>query len=174
MCIICQGDYDEKMTELDCSNCPLITRIPDTLTSLTYLYCYGCPLLTHIPDTLTPLTILYRSNCPLLTHIPDTLTSLTYLDCSDYPLLSHIPDTLTSLTGLDCRDCPFLDHPQNPPAATNTSNLISLQWYIKKRVLANRIERIGRCRDLIELWWHPDAKGGWFAKQELLKEVSAM
>ena len=54
------------------------------------------------------------------------------------------------------------------------ANLIALQRYIRRRVLANKIDRMGKSRDLIELWWHPDAKGGWLAKRELLKEVSAM
>jgi Leucine-rich repeat (LRR) protein len=99
MCIICTGDYDVTLTELDCSWCSTITEIPDTLTNLTTLYCWKTNV-TMIPDTLTNLTTLVCSNTKVTT-IPDTLTNLTTLYC-DGTKVTTIPDTLTNLTTLNC------------------------------------------------------------------------
>jgi Leucine-rich repeat (LRR) protein len=99
MCIICTGDYDDTITELDCQVCYTITEIPDTLTNLTTLSCYGTKVMT-IPDTLTNLTTLYCDGTKVTT-IPDTLTNLTTLDCS-CTKVTTIPDTLTNLTALYC------------------------------------------------------------------------
>jgi Leucine-rich repeat (LRR) protein len=99
MCIICTGDYDDSLTELQCYGCSTITEIPDILTNLTTLSCYGTKV-TTIPDTLTNLTKLYCS-CTNVTTIPDTLTNLTTLSCWSTNVTT-IPDTLTNLTTLDC------------------------------------------------------------------------
>jgi Leucine-rich repeat (LRR) protein len=99
MCIICTGDYDDTITELDCGWCSTITEIPDTLTNLTSLYCYRTNV-TTIPDTLINLTALYCVGTKVTT-IPDTLTNLTTLVC-DYTKVTTIPDTLTNLTTLSC------------------------------------------------------------------------
>jgi Leucine-rich repeat (LRR) protein len=99
MCIICTGDYDDTLTELDCHGCSTITEIPDTLTNLTTLSCDSTNV-TTIPDTLTNLTSLYCSHTNVTT-IPDTLTNLTELYCWDTKV-TMIPDTLTNLTTLEC------------------------------------------------------------------------
>ncbi len=135
MCQICEARQNNRvgefvnLTRLNCSNCPLLTSIPDTLVNLTHLHCYNCPLLSSIPnslvnlyyldcdkcplvasipDTLADLTFLYCSNCPLLTSIPDTLVNLATLVCVYCPLLTSIPDTLVNLTALYCSNCPLL------------------------------------------------------------------
>jgi len=120
MCIICKGNYDVNMTELNCSNCQMLESIPDTrmvrmpkASSLTMLTCLNfCPLLTDIPNSLEDLTEL--NCCPLLTTIPN-LTSLTELYCSCCPLLTTIPDTrmvrmplASSLINLTTLYCTFL------------------------------------------------------------------
>jgi Leucine-rich repeat (LRR) protein len=99
MCIICTGDYDNTLTELNCHWCSTITEIPETLTNVTTLYCYHTKV-TTIPDTLTNLTILSCSYTKVTT-IPDTLTNLTTLYCGDTNVTT-IPDTLTNLTTLSC------------------------------------------------------------------------
>ena len=83
MCIICRNEYDINTTSLNCSNCPLLTNIPNELIQLTLLYCDNCPLLTHIPKEFNKLTGLRCSNCPLLTHIPNEFNKLAILICSD-------------------------------------------------------------------------------------------
>ncbi len=114
MCDICEARKNNRLSELslltrlDCSGCPLLTSIPDTLVNLTFLDCSGCPLLTSIPDTLVNLTTLVCCHCPLLTSIPDTLVNLTRLSCYNCPLLTSIPDTLVNLTFMDCYNCPLL------------------------------------------------------------------
>jgi Leucine-rich repeat (LRR) protein len=99
MCIICTGDYDESLTELDCHECSTITEIPDTLTNLTTLVCDYTKVRT-IPNTLTNLTTLI-CNYTNVTTIPDTLTYLTTLYCH-FTKVTTIPDTLTNLTELYC------------------------------------------------------------------------
>jgi hypothetical protein len=47
MCIICSGNYANKIT-IDCYSCPLLKEIPN-ISGLKVLYCSNCPLLKEIP-----------------------------------------------------------------------------------------------------------------------------
>ena len=49
MCKICRNESLEGLTILDCSNCPLLTSIPN-IKGLKDLVCFDCPLLTSIPN----------------------------------------------------------------------------------------------------------------------------
>ena len=44
MCIICQKEYDDNTTEIDCHWCKKVTEIP-ILPNLQSLYCSNCPWL---------------------------------------------------------------------------------------------------------------------------------
>jgi len=99
MCIICTGDCDDTLTELDCNWCSTITEIPETLTNLTTLVCSQTKI-TTIPETLTNLTTLSCGNTKVTT-IPETLTNLTTLSCYNTKVTT-IPETLTNLTTLVC------------------------------------------------------------------------
>ena len=94
MCIICTGDYDEHLTELNCDWCSEITEIPSTLTNLTTLYCSSTKV-TLIPSTLTALTTLYCCSMNLV-ELPITLTNLTTLYCHNTNITA-LPDTFVKL-----------------------------------------------------------------------------
>ena len=47
MCLICETKNIEDITELDCSNCPLLQSIPKELVKIVRLYCSNCPWLEH-------------------------------------------------------------------------------------------------------------------------------
>ena len=105
MCILCTGDYDETITELNLHLCFDITEIPNTLTNLTSLNCSSTNI-TEIPNTLTHLTTLWCYSTKI-TEIPNILTHLTNLNCS-YTKITEIPNTLTNLTNLYCVGCHWL------------------------------------------------------------------
>ncbi len=57
MCVICRTKNVEDLqflTELDCSGCQNLVRIPDTLTRLTDFCCFDCPKLETIPKKYVP------------------------------------------------------------------------------------------------------------------------
>ena len=69
------------VTELYCSNCTGLTKLPK-LPNVTKLYCYGCTGLTELPD-LPNVTWLDCGGCTGLTSLPDLpkVTRLNYGDC---------------------------------------------------------------------------------------------
>jgi len=103
MCILC-SQYDVNITRLDCSDCPYITSIPESLTKLTTLFCCECPNLTTIPESLVNLTFLQCWKCPKLNRIPK-LNKLNYLYCSNCPI-TYLPD-MPRLLYLSCSNCPL-------------------------------------------------------------------
>jgi hypothetical protein len=139
MCIICtMSDYTTliNLKTLNCSDCPLLTSIPNTLVNLTRLGCVNCPLLTSIPDTLINLKIVDFISCPLLTSIPDTLVNLKIISCFNCPLLTSIPDTLVNLKIISCFNCPLLYLPAKYEKLTyiknSSSNMLRINIWQRK------------------------------------------
>jgi hypothetical protein len=169
--------------ELNCSNCPLLTNIPH-IDGLQELYCSNCPLLTNIPH-IDELQELNCSYCPLLTDIP-LIYGLKRLDCSNCPLIVNIPqiDSLQSLFCFDCRlltslnvnianlnyllayGCIWLRY-KNPHFNESINKLIILQKWFKKLYMSRKLKRI--IPQIIPLYYHPDAKGGYFDKLKILQ-----
>ncbi len=183
MCQICDGGCNETITILDCSNCPLLTSIPDlpnltqldcsncsllvtisALPSLTRLECYKCPLLATI-SALPSLTELNCSNCPLLAAIP-TLPSLTRLYCSYCPRLAAIP-AHPRLIYIDCHGCPWL-------VPSNVSKLISLQWFNRRNLKYFRFKHWVTSEEGVEWIYDPDHMGGWYLKKQAVKEMNRL
>jgi hypothetical protein len=192
MCIICDiSDISIliNLTELNCSDCPLLTSIPYTLINLKSLNCSDCPLLTSIPSTLVNLKSLNCSDCPLLTSIPNTLINLIGLHCSDCPLLTSIPDTLVNLIYLDCSgnrlittvpfilrtynprihiyydDCPWINYNKDK----NIRKLITLQRFVKKNIKYWIFSKWIKSKEGVEWIYHPDNIGGIIAKKSIEK-----
>ncbi len=162
MCQICEAREDNRLGELvhltylNCSRCPLLTSVPDTLVNLNSLNCYNCPLLISIPDTLVNLIDLCCSECPLLISIPDTLVNLTYLDCYNNPLLASIPDTLVNLTYLSCYNNPLFT--SIPDTLVNLIHLHCFDCYWLPRndpVPPSRAARV----TVIQCWARRSRKG---------------
>ncbi len=87
MCKICTNEY-EGLEHLICSDCPLLTIIPN-IEGLESILCLNCPLLTNIPN-IKGLKKLYCYECPLLTNIPN-IEGLQKLHCTSCPLLMYGP-----------------------------------------------------------------------------------
>jgi hypothetical protein len=170
----------EGLQSLNCSNCPLLTDIP-MIEGLQYLYCSNCPLLTNIP-MIEGLQYLYCSNCPLITNIP-MIKGLQNLNCSNCPLLTNIPmikglrqlncsnsRSLTELNINDTNTCVYRDGcvwlKNDPDFNKSMIKLIKLQQWFKSMYLSKRLNRL--IPQLIPLYYHPDAKGGYFDKLKIL------
>ena len=163
MCLICDGGDLSQLTTLIIENCPLITNIT-LLPNLTTLYCIKLPLLTNIP-LLPKLTRLYYDDCPLLTNIP-LLPNLTHLYCDKLPLITNLP-ILPSVTIIECSNCPWLPIDMDNTYDDNIQNLIILQRWFKKSLLAKGLIR--RSIQIAPYWYDPNAHGGFFHKKHMLE-----
>jgi hypothetical protein len=181
MCIICTGDYDEKMevlycngctalteipilpnlTKLFCSGCTALTEIP-ILPNLTKLFCIGCTSLTKIPN-LPKLTRLYCSGCTALTEIP-SLPKLTLLYCYGCTILTKIPSNL-NLDELECDECKWI--PYNDEYNENLSLLVKAQKIVKRKLGTRKL--IGIMPQILEIYYSPGFKGALLAEKSFSK-----
>ena len=148
MCLICETKNIEDIkhiTELNCSNCPLLQSIPKELVSLTELNCFSCPLLKCIPNELV---------------------NLIKLDCSDCPLLQSIPNEFVNLTELDCSDCPWLKYNMNNNYNSNLTKLLLLQKWFRGCLMSKKLKKI--YKPILEIYFHPEYKGGYLHKKSML------
>ena len=124
MCIICIGDYDISLTELNCSNCNSIKEIPKELVNLVYLRCYY----TEIKEIPKELVNLKHISCfgTEIKEIPKELVNLTYLDCGETGI-TKIPRELVKLTELGCESCQDLEE-----ISKKLVNLINFDCYDTK------------------------------------------
>jgi Leucine-rich repeat (LRR) protein len=112
MCILCNGNLDYSITELDiCNNIDEIeiTEIPKEFTQLIRLDCSHTEI-TEIPKEFTNLTELVCHNTNI-TEIPREFTQLTWLNCS-YTEITEIPKEFTNLTELDCSNTNITEIPK--------------------------------------------------------------
>jgi len=172
MCIICEtkniGDivYIEK---LDCSHCPFIQRIPDELVNLTQFFCIDCPLLQSIPKELVNLTGLFCFDCPLLQSIPNECVNITSLWCNDCPLLQSIPKELVNISHLSCINCPWLEN-DNRDYNNNIYKLLLLQKWFRGCLMSRKLKKL--YKPILEIYFHPEYKGGYLHKRNMMSFVS--
>lgn len=53
-------------------------------------------------------------------------------------------------------------------------NLKNIQRIYRRSKLATKLTALAAAREFIELWWHPESKGGFFAKKNLETALQAM
>ena len=172
----------EGLKRLDCWDCPIV-NLPTSLEGLKYLNCTGCPKLVNLPTSLEGLEELYCSYCPIV-NLPN-LEGLKILDCSFCCKLVNLPN-LKGLKELYCWDCPKL--------VVNLPNLEGLKkldcsgchWLeeenrdkVKKaqEIVRNKItsrKLISIRNQLVPIYYHPEMKGGYFAKKDLENFVGDM
>lgn len=111
MCKICNNDNLEGLKELDCTNCPLLTIIPN-IKGLKRLKCSNCPLLTII-SYIKGLRTLWCSNCPLLKTIPN-IEGLEYLYCNNCTLITEIPNIGELNKYINYLEINYYSNPQLP------------------------------------------------------------
>ena len=97
-----------------------------------------------------------------VTSIPH-IEGLKILNCSNIRVIS-IPDIKTITHKLH-NDCPFLD-------PVNIQHIINAQSMIRRHLKAKKIIRIRN--QLIPIYYHPDMKGGYFAKREIMNNFEAL
>ena len=143
-----------SLKALDCSNCPLLTTLPELPQSLAHLVCYNCPLLTTLPELQQSLEGLLCSNCPLLTTIPELPQSLTWLDCDNCPNLIFIPESALKYISSELLE---------------TINSNYLKWR-QEQALNLFSSKTGLLyEDLIRKTWHPDRVVDWCWDTEEVK-----
>jgi hypothetical protein len=174
------------LKKLDCSECPLLTKIP-LIFGLRLLLCSNCPLLTKIPH-IDRLKFLSCNRCPLLTQIP-LIYGLRALLCSGCPLLTNIPhiDGLQSLWCSDCRSLTELKVPNTVINLYHVGNvwldtdhkfkeslekLIYLQRWVRKRRLRIKLKKL--IPMIIPIYYHPDSRGGYFDKKQMLQFLEGL
>ena len=132
MCIICKYGSGEIKTldglkRLDCSDCPLLTTIPN-IEGLKTLKCYNCPLLTTIPN-------------------------------------------IEGLKVLDCFSCPWLPN-ENLDYKDNINLLIKTQRIAKNFTTRRRLEHLQD--EILKIYFHPENKGGYFHKKEIMEFLTTI
>ena len=111
-------------------------------------------------DRLEGLQILDCSDCPLLTSVPH-IEGLQKLYCYNCPLLTSVPQ-IEGLR-LNCFGCKWLKTDSN--FNESITKLKLLQCWFKKILLSKRLMKL--IPQLIPLYYHPDAKGGYLSKRDI-------
>lgn len=182
--------YIEGLKELWCGGCTNLIEIPD-IKGLEILYCYGCTNLKKIPiisgkelwcqdcTSLTEIPVieglkyLYCFGCTNLTKIP-IIEGLKELHCSDCTSLTSlwisqikntIEEKILEIEVLDCRGCPWIK--QNYYYNNNIKSLKILQRWFKRTLFIKRILLI--LKETMPIYFHPDMKGGYFHKKDMLE-----
>ncbi len=176
------------LKELFCSNCPLLTYI-SLISGLKTLNCYNCPLLTNIP-LIEGLKILNCCNCQLITNIP-LIAGLEELFCNCCSLLTNIP-LIEGLQTLNCSDCPILTKipfiqvrsyemyrfncsnckwlkESNQEYENNIKKVKHIQEFMRKIILSRRL--IVLIQKIVPIYYHPDCKGGYIHKKQMLVDL---
>src|SRR5205823_28890 len=154
----------EGLEKLECFGCPSITTIP-MIPGLQFINCSNCPSITTIP-MIQGLKFINFSNCPSITSIP-MIPGLKNINCSNCPLITTIP----MIDLLLCSECKWLNI-NNPGFDHNIKKLKRLQKWFKDIILAKRLKKI--TLQLIPLYYHPLAKGGYLHKRNMLYFVESI
>ena len=178
MCIICKLNntreiderirlYDEihQKQSIDILNCELITEIPN-ISGLKELTIYNCPLLTVIP-AIRGLKDLYVFNCSSLVEIP-VIPGLKLLICISCRCLRQTPQDLDSLESII--NCPWVENKFG--YESNIKKLCVLQRWCRGIILSNKLKKIRK--EIIQIYYHPQCKGGWMAKKDLSRFIGKL
>lgn len=164
-----------------CHDCPELVEISD-IKGLESLYCYNCPKLLKIAD-IQGLKILDCAYCESLIKIP-AIQTLEEIDCTGCQSLIEI-SFIKNLKDLFFPDCEKLnlinvklpdtirhigsDKLKWKNNSSNRKKLITLQRWFKNMLMSRKIIKIIPL--LMPLYYHPDSKGGYFHKKEMLTSL---
>lgn len=166
MCILCQSDITDR-TRLEYVNCYLIDTVP-LIQGLEYLRCADCPNLKLIPKIDT-LRAIYCWNCPNLKTI-EYNDSLNTLWCFACPCLINVPISYGKLNNVLFESCDWLNLTQRKDYDAKFKNRIEklkiLQLWFKKTIMRKRLLKL--IPQILPLYYHPNAKGGYLHKRNIL------
>lgn len=159
------------LLELYCGHCPQLSQIP-CIEGLFYLNCRWCPTLTQIP-CIKDLKKLNCDYCPMLTKIPE-IEGLWELHCQGCRKLTELPYYYCSEYGMDVHSdgCVWLNHETNKKYNKNLKKLIFLQRWLRKMMIVKKLHRL--IPRLMQIYYHPEAKGGYFHKKEMLGFIESI
>ena len=116
MCMICNNEFTSNTTQLDCSNCSVITALDNlvgssNLQSINFL---NCPNLTSLPNlnNCTSLKKISCMLCPNLISTPDLsnctlLGSVKLCDLQSFTTIQGI-SLLPNIFSIELWSCPNL------------------------------------------------------------------
>ncbi len=179
----------DKLRTLDCSECTGLTRICD-LNNLENLNCSKCSRLFVISDT-KKLQVLNCSHCPRLKNIDGTKTNiLRGLYCSECPRLTKIELCADKLIMINCmgsrsliqiphnnrltfqlviKGCPWINISANNSYHSNIKKLTRIQHWVKNMLALKRLKIFTPM--IIQAYYDPQCKGGYFHKKEIQEFV---
>lgn len=160
----------QKLLVLGCGSCPL-TEIP-LINGLRVLNCSNCPKLTKIPVGQDDcLEELYCYDCTGLTELPSSL-KLSFLNCGGCRNLTQIPNCeSTALILILKNGCPWLNY-KNKKYDENVRKLVILQKWLRRMILRKKL--ITLIPLLVPLYYHPDSRGGYFHKKNMLEFIETI
>jgi hypothetical protein len=173
------------LKKLWCQGCPKMEHIPDIpglkdircyksgiivvqgFKELEFIDCCDCLDLIHISDNPCLKTI-FCVRCPELlsiANVPET----EFVSCSDCQKLSTVPDRAIEYMESNhpsfLRECKWLKSTQNANYHENIQKVIVLQRWFRNVSMSKRLSKI--IKMIIPIYYHPDAKGGYFDKKRL-------
>ncbi len=155
----------EGLKILHCYNCRSLTNIT-LINGLQELHCGNCPMLSNIP-LIKGLQQLSCDNCPLVKNIP-LIEELQRLKCTNCPLLTNVPTPINNIPLLYCYNCKWLKE-NNYEYDNNIKKIKIIQRFIKKNILGKRLIRL--IPKIIPIYYHPEYKGGYMHKKQMLIDV---
>ncbi len=115
----------------------------------------------YIPEILG-LQTLDCEHCTSLINIPD-IKGLKNLKCDCCVSLIIVPN-IKKYDSFSCYGCKWL-RPINKYFRNDLKKVKKIQKCVKRTLLSNRL--INMIPKIMPLYYHPDAKGGYFDKKEL-------
>ena len=112
---------------------------------------------------------LYCTDCPML-HIIPQINGLQYINCSNSRSLTELNVNETNMSLYLVDGCVWLK--DDPDFNESMKKLVRLQQWFKPMSLSLRLKRL--TPQLIPLYYHPDAKGGYFDKLKIFQYVGAL
>lgn len=152
-----------------CKLCEYNTGKISSLEGIKILHCSWCPYIIAIPK-IEGLEELYCCACPLLKTIPK-IEGLKILNCSWSQCVTSIPK-ISTLKWIRCSNCPWLPNKDNKDYNSNIGRLIKTQKIVKNFLLRRRLKSI--TPEILKVYYHPEMKGGYFHKKNMLEWLTAI
>jgi len=169
-----------------CQGCPKLTEIPripglrdircykssiidiSGFDDLEFLDCCDCPFLISISNNIN-LKSIYCVRSPNLRSISN-VPKLDLISCSGCPSLASIPyDVVDKIMAkkycYQCYGCGWLKY--DPDYDFNIKKLVRLQRWFKRLYVSKRLTKL--IPQIVPLYYHPDARGGFRDKKILMK-----
>lgn len=117
----------------------------------------------HDLDNLQELDVVYSRNLNYVYNLP-SLVSISIQGCG---MITSIPVS----SKVKISFCRFLSHEVNKNGTINYNRVLKLQRFFRRIILVRAMIRLANNRKFIEIYYHPDSKGGWIAKKNIYSSL---